>query len=338
MSLSRPDSPPPRQPTPELQPSPLPCPHIARRVASQPKIRINNTLLHARSPKPTRSHDGLLTRHSRTPSVGAQRPSASTYPRPQRIVDDDCQSTSSVPSVTERRRARSTFGSTPSTSPTPSVHSRNSGGSPPLPISGPLPQSASAADHFMPHHRRTLSVAHSGRRSVRSRASPSASPSPVLTVPLPPSPGGSAASLPAPYRYTGPQPIIPTAVQHIICPKPKSAPIDLAQLQAQVQPLSRPRPTSTQSAPVPFPQIQVSAWEARDESYLSPPQSHFSHSASSSVNSSFSNSKQATLTVPPAAPVGVTVPPLERHKGMGIACLKFFGLRRSHRVSTTAVM
>lgn len=334
MSLSRPDSPPPRQPTPELQPAPLPCPHVARRVASQPKIRINNTLLHARSPKPTRSHDGLHTRHSRTPSVGAQRSSASTYPRAQRIVDDDCQSTSSVPSVTERRRARSTFGSTPSPPPTPTMHNSNSGGSPPTFNAVSLPENASTANHFMPHHRRTLSVAYSGRRSVRSRTSPPASPSLALAGSLPPSPSGSAASLPAPYRYTGPQPIIPTVVQHIICPKPISAPIDIAQLQAQAQPTPRPRLTSTQSAPVPFPQIQVSASPAH-ESYLSPPASHFSHSASSSVNSSFNMSfKQAAVP----APVTVTVPPLERHKGMGMSCLKFFGLRRSHRVSTTSVM
>jgi len=69
----RPDSPPPRQPSPDITPSPLPYPHHPRRVASQPKIR-----LHSPSPsrppglspsplrtvQPARSYDHITKTHS----------------------------------------------------------------------------------------------------------------------------------------------------------------------------------------------------------------------------------------------------------------------------------
>ncbi|PPQ99083.1 hypothetical protein CVT24_003643 [Panaeolus cyanescens] len=38
--FQRPESPPPRAPSPELPPAPLPYPHHARRVPSQPRIRV----------------------------------------------------------------------------------------------------------------------------------------------------------------------------------------------------------------------------------------------------------------------------------------------------------
>jgi hypothetical protein len=38
----RPDSPPPRQPSPDILPEPLPYPHHPRRIPSRPKIRIHS--------------------------------------------------------------------------------------------------------------------------------------------------------------------------------------------------------------------------------------------------------------------------------------------------------
>ena len=54
----RPESPPPRQPSPDITPAPLPYPHHPRRVASQPKIRVC-------SPSPSRP-PGLQSPPTRT--------------------------------------------------------------------------------------------------------------------------------------------------------------------------------------------------------------------------------------------------------------------------------
>ena len=68
----RPDSPPPRQPSPDITPAPLPYPHHPRRVASQPKIRAV-TVSPARPPGlqlPTRtvhsarSYDHITSAHN----------------------------------------------------------------------------------------------------------------------------------------------------------------------------------------------------------------------------------------------------------------------------------
>lgn len=79
----RPDSPPPRQPSPDITPTPLPYPHHPRRAASQPKIRALSPArppglqLPTRTVQPARSYDcitnarsdddNLLTLRKRTP-------------------------------------------------------------------------------------------------------------------------------------------------------------------------------------------------------------------------------------------------------------------------------
>ena len=78
----RPDSPPPRQPSPDFMPAPLPYPHHPRRVLSQPKIRAvsparppglqfpTRTVQYARSyDQITSAHsdDSLLTPRKRAP-------------------------------------------------------------------------------------------------------------------------------------------------------------------------------------------------------------------------------------------------------------------------------
>ncbi|KAF8812561.1 hypothetical protein BYT27DRAFT_7335811 [Phlegmacium glaucopus] len=66
----RPDSPPPRQPSPDIPPTPLPYPHHPRRVASQPKIRIYSPShppglqSPTKTIQPVRSHDHMTKAHS----------------------------------------------------------------------------------------------------------------------------------------------------------------------------------------------------------------------------------------------------------------------------------
>ena len=66
----RPDSPPPRQPSPDIPPAPLPYPHHPRRVASQPKIRAVSPArppglqLPTRTVHSARSYDHITNEHS----------------------------------------------------------------------------------------------------------------------------------------------------------------------------------------------------------------------------------------------------------------------------------
>jgi hypothetical protein len=66
----RPDSPPPRQPSPDIPHTPLPYPHHPRRVTSQPKFRAVSPArppglqVPSRTIQPTRSHDHLRNVHS----------------------------------------------------------------------------------------------------------------------------------------------------------------------------------------------------------------------------------------------------------------------------------
>jgi hypothetical protein len=66
----RPDSPPPRQPSPDITPAPLPYPHHPRRVASQPKIRVYSPSLPpglqspSKTVQPARSYDHITKAHS----------------------------------------------------------------------------------------------------------------------------------------------------------------------------------------------------------------------------------------------------------------------------------
>lgn len=68
----RPDSPPPRQPSPDITPSPLPYPHHPRRVVSQPKIRVHSPSPSrppglqppAKTVQPARSYDRITNSHN----------------------------------------------------------------------------------------------------------------------------------------------------------------------------------------------------------------------------------------------------------------------------------
>ena len=66
----RPDSPPPRQPSPDITPAPLPYPHHPRRVVSQPKIRAVSPArppglqLPTRTVQSARSYDHITNAHS----------------------------------------------------------------------------------------------------------------------------------------------------------------------------------------------------------------------------------------------------------------------------------
>lgn len=94
----RPDSPPPRQPSPDIAPAPLPYPHHPRRVVSQPKIRAVSPVLPpglqfpTRTVQPARSYDritnarsddnDLLTPKKRTPPTSRmQQPFGPENPR-----------------------------------------------------------------------------------------------------------------------------------------------------------------------------------------------------------------------------------------------------------------
>jgi hypothetical protein len=76
----RPDSPPPRQPSPDIPPAPLPYPHHPRRAVSQPKIKVYSP---SRPPglqsptktiKPVRSYDQNSLRASRKETYPMQQP------------------------------------------------------------------------------------------------------------------------------------------------------------------------------------------------------------------------------------------------------------------------
>ncbi|KAF8974433.1 hypothetical protein BDZ97DRAFT_1911615 [Flammula alnicola] len=146
----RPDSPPPRQPSPDILPTPLPYPHHPRRVPSQPKIRVHSPTV----------PPGL---HTRTQTLHSPR-SCDFFTNKAENSDDGHSSLD-----TTRKRTRSTvtstlagssLTSTPSTSRSPSL--RNS-------------------PDFAPHHRRTLSVAFPSQ-------SPPSSPSPAPSDSAPPVP------------------------------------------------------------------------------------------------------------------------------------------------------
>ncbi|CAA7259877.1 unnamed protein product [Cyclocybe aegerita] len=244
--FARPDSPPPRAPSPDVLPEPLPCHRHPRRVASQPKVRSPH---HSPALPP-----GL---HARTRTLQSAR-SADVLSIRSKSSDD---SHSSVHSLTMRPvKTRTTLGvydspsprSTPSTSPSPT----------------PSPASSSRnSPDFTRRHRRTLSVVvpHPG----------SLSPNTTTDSLLPPVP-----SVPAAYTYTGPK--------HIICPKPMSfTPIYLPDIEE----LSHPPPVAP-----PRTTVRVNAVEQKSPT-------------------------GTTASKTPSPPL----PPLEKHRSMGIACLKFFG-------------
>ncbi|KDR83619.1 hypothetical protein GALMADRAFT_133048 [Galerina marginata CBS 339.88] len=120
----RPASPPPRQPSPDVLPAPLPYPRHPRRVPSQPKIRVHSPALppglNART-KPlhsARSYDFMSTRETKFSDDGHASPHS---PRP---------------------RTLSTLNASPASTPS----------------SSPAPSSRNSPD-FTSRHRRTLSVA-----------------------------------------------------------------------------------------------------------------------------------------------------------------------------------
>ncbi|PPQ83278.1 hypothetical protein CVT25_004018 [Psilocybe cyanescens] len=236
----RPDSPPPRQPSPDFLPAPLPYPHHPRRIASQPKIRV-----HSPSIPP-----GL---HGRNKTLQSARSCDFVSSRPSESRDEQdprCSSSSSSSDHGLRHfRARTR-------SPNLTVSSMSS------PRSSPGPSARNSPD-FIPHHRRTLSVAFAFPSTPSSRStSPTAVDSQVPPVPL------------VPYRYTGPQ--------HIVCPTPLplNKPIIFTNRDVEVAEILLEVPST------PSPPLGEKASEGKD-----------------------------------------VLPPLEKHKSMGMACLKFFGIR-----------
>jgi hypothetical protein len=120
----RPDSPPPRQPSPDITPAPLPYPHHPRRVASQPKIRVVSP---SRPPglqspirtiQPVRSYDhmskthnddsGFLTPRTRTsPKSRIQQPSRApelTPPHMSTLTVHVCPVANSSPAASSSKR------------------------------------------------------------------------------------------------------------------------------------------------------------------------------------------------------------------------------------------
>ena len=125
--MNRPDSPPPRQPSPDILPAPLPYPRHPRRIHSQPKIKIHPSpaLPPGLRPKPARSYDFLRTD---TDNSSARKQTQSIL-APSSTQSTPCSSRApSVKNVhfapTHRRTLSVAFPSPPSTpSPAPSEHS-----------------------------------------------------------------------------------------------------------------------------------------------------------------------------------------------------------------------
>ena len=89
----RPDSPPPRQPSPDIAIAPLPYPHHPRRVASQPKIRVVSPShppgLHSpRTVQPVRSYDHMTKAHENNNTFLTPRTSTSSASRTQQSSRD----------------------------------------------------------------------------------------------------------------------------------------------------------------------------------------------------------------------------------------------------------
>ncbi|KAF4619310.1 hypothetical protein D9613_005333 [Agrocybe pediades] len=260
----RPESPPPRQPTPDLLPPSLP--HPPRRVSSQPRIRVN--------PPPGLSsagYDRKKTLHSaRSYDFLSTRPNTS----PQPDIDDRRSLHSS------RRPSRSNLSASPvstaCSSPSPSLRS---------------------SDDFVPRHRRNLSIAYN-------LSSGSSSPSPNFfkhsNLPLPAEPLPPVDSL-TPYRYTG-------SGQHIICPKP----IALTAPTIYIPDIVNDEPTPRRG-------VEVERV----------PEVHHVDTIPDQMQE-FKKSSYAADSV---------LPPLEKHKSLGIACLKFFGIRtQANRHPSSAVV
>ncbi|KAF9057678.1 hypothetical protein BJ165DRAFT_1521038 [Panaeolus papilionaceus] len=122
--FERPESPPPRAPSPDLSPAPLPYPHHARRVPSQPRIRVLTPTI----------PPGLQSTTTTTPKLlHSVRSCDNIYAR---NLDNSNSLQSSKP------RTRSALMLSPSDTPrsSPSSSARNSA-------------------EFAPGHRRTFSVA-----------------------------------------------------------------------------------------------------------------------------------------------------------------------------------
>ena len=85
----RPDSPPPRQPSPDITPTPLPYPHHPRRVASQPKFRPVSPArppglqLPTRTVQPARSYDHITNAYSDDNDLSTSRKRAPPTSRMQ---------------------------------------------------------------------------------------------------------------------------------------------------------------------------------------------------------------------------------------------------------------
>ena len=78
----RPASPPPRQPSPDIMPAPLPYPHHPRRVVSQPKIKVVSPsrppgLSPTRTVQPARSYDHMRKTHNDDNRLSRSRTSSS---------------------------------------------------------------------------------------------------------------------------------------------------------------------------------------------------------------------------------------------------------------------
>lgn len=126
--MNRPDSPPPRQPSPDILPTPLPYPRHPRRIHSQPKIKLQASpaLPPGLRPKPARSYDFL-----RTDTHDDARSSLYSARKHTQSSTASTPSSSRAPSVknvhfapTHRRTLSIAFPSPPSTpSPAPSEHS-----------------------------------------------------------------------------------------------------------------------------------------------------------------------------------------------------------------------
>ncbi|KAF9476479.1 hypothetical protein BDN70DRAFT_167387 [Pholiota conissans] len=164
----RPDSPPPRQPSPDILPVPLPYPHHPRRIASQPKIRVH-------SPGPL-VPPGLQGRNKTLYTARSCDFPQVEMPREKSPFSDDGHS--SIQSARERTHSTATPTLTVSSVPNTPSSSR--------------PPSVKSSLEFAPRHRRTMSVAFPNPPASPSLAQNERS----LSVPE------------VPYRYTGPRRIV----------------------------------------------------------------------------------------------------------------------------------
>ncbi|KAF8165231.1 hypothetical protein B0H34DRAFT_229558 [Crassisporium funariophilum] len=185
----RPDSPPPRQPSPDITPAPLPYPHHPRRVASQPKIRVHSPTMPPGLYPPTRSLQSVRSYEY----LGRTETKSS---------DDGHSSLKSARCRTRSTHAASSL-SSPRSSPDPSPR-----GSPDL----------------VPRHRRSFSMAVAPQfPSVQSRAppvpavptsasigKPILSPQPVLSRPIYLPDIDEMASHVSSRRKPQPKPTLPT--------------------------------------------------------------------------------------------------------------------------------